>query len=109
MKVSERDSGPLQVARLRLLFAAAWHVGRGGDQELERVEAAASTPAVTKSGLSLDMTDVITLNGVSTQVGTTLVRLMSQEDYDNLFPVYVESCGSPMAEGLEPTRVQTSA
>ena len=52
-------------------------MGRGGDPVTEEKTVTAVVPApAAGSGLSLDMPDVIALNGVITQVGTTLVKLM---------------------------------
>ena len=108
IKINEAAPGPLQLAKLHLFFAAAWHTARGGDGEAKK-EPAAATTVGTSGALSLDMPDVVALNGVVTQVGTTLVKLMPQAEYDALFPLYVKACGAPMAEDSEPTRVQMSA
>ena len=109
VKVNEAAPGPLQLAKLRLFFAAAWHSGRGGDGDPAKPDTTAQTTVVSSGALTADMPDVVSLNGVVTQVGTTLVKLMPQADYDALFPVYERACGAPMAEDSEPTRVQMSA
>ena len=109
IKVNEAAPGPLQLAKLHLFFAAAWHSGRGGDIDTAKTDTAAPTTVVATGALSLDMPDVVALNGIVAQVGTTLVKLMPQADYDALFPVCERACGAPMAEDAEPARVQMSA
>ena len=64
VKINGAELNPLQAAKLRLFFAAAWHVRRGGDQEAEQETVVNPPPVLTRNGLCLDMPDVIALNGV---------------------------------------------
>ena len=54
------------------------------------------------------MPDVVSMNGVLTQIGNNLVKLMTVADYEALFPVFERQCAGPMLEEQEPTRVQVT-
>ena len=54
------------------------------------------------------MPDVVSMNGVLSQVGDTLVKLMPVADYDALFAIFRQQCGAPMTEEQEPSRSQVS-
>ena len=112
VKLGEAGTAPnaLQHAKLRLFFAAAWHAGRG-ETSTTTSQAATSTAIVSTTGtvaLHADMPDVVSMNGVLSQVGNVLVKLMPIAEYDALFPVFRRQCGAPMTEEQEPSRIQMS-
>ena len=112
VKVGEAAAAPntMQSAKLRLFFAAAWHAGRGSTSTSGSAIAPTSTTLVVPNPTELqaDMADVVSMNGVLTQVGNTLVRLMSVPEYDALFPVFGKQCAGPMLEGQEPSIIQVT-
>ena len=111
MKVGGMALGPLQAAKIRLVFAAIWHAAAGGHSPpgvAERVGPPLPTPPKPPTILSAEMQDVIPLKGVVIQTGNLLTKLIPQDEYDRLFKQYRVRCGADMAQAVEPTRVQVS-
>ena len=72
--------GPLQAAKVRLVFAAIWHAGAGGVSPpgtAERVGPALPTPPMPATILTSDMPDVVPLKGTVVQTGKLLTKLIS--------------------------------
>ena len=108
LKLNDQPLGPLQAAKIRLVFAAIWHAGTGGAVGQSTIEAARAVLPDPPAPLSVDMPDVVSMKGNVTQVGTKLIKLISQAEYDRLFKNYAVRCGAEMAEEVEPTRTQLS-
>ena len=111
MRLGGAALGPLQAAKVRLVFASIWHAGAGGHSPpgaAERVGPALPTPPLPATVLTSEMQDVIPLKGVVMQTGNLLTKLISQEDYDKMFKQHRVRCGADMAQAVEPTRVQVS-
>ena len=61
--------GPLQAAKIRLVFAAVWHVGTGGMVGHTTIQQASAPLPNPPAPPSSDMPDVVALDGVVTQEG----------------------------------------
>ena len=111
MKIGDNPLGPLQAAKVRLVFAAMWHAASGGTPT-EAATAKAGPPLPDyplPATLTTDMPDVVSLNGLVMQTGNILTRLIPQAEYDEMFRTYRKRCGAVMSQEVEPTSARASA
>ena len=110
VKVNDAKPGPLQLAKIRLIFAAVWHAAAGGEAAPGRGAAVGPPLPDPPAPTSLTAGDLnaVAMNGCVTQTGTTYVRLISKAEYEDLLKNYKKACGADMSKEATPTRAQLS-
>ena len=104
--IGEAKPGPLQLAKIRLVFAAIWHASQGGQPAPG--QGGAAGPALPDppppTGLTASCIDAVAMDGCVTQSGSTFVRLIPKAEHEALLNKYKQHCGAGMSNEATPTK-----